>query len=183
METPWIPAGPSTDHPPRPRVHASRRTVYWMRRAIVALVFATIVVVRLLRGHPRLRAHQPELRQRRCRRARPNGGASHGLGVLVTWVEAEAYRLNPARSRRHAAEGRLRIGTHRGEGPGGRAPARARGRSSRPPGTPLAGRGCLARRRARDRQRHPDDVRGVRSARRRAHELRRGRRVDGPDRS
>jgi hypothetical protein len=65
-----------------------------MRRAIVALVFATIVVFGYYAITLGVALTNQSYGSSLSARA-AEWGRSHGFGVIVNWAEAEAYRLNP----------------------------------------------------------------------------------------
>ena len=138
---------------------------------------------RLPRRHAGLRADTTRPTARRPWPGAAEWGRQHGLGPVVTWFETEWYKLHPAKVggqptgtnvlRRRA---RPRSSCPRASStcprrppsrrrPPTRCPARASGTSSAPDAPARA----------------PAALRGLRAARPGAHELRRRRRVDGPD--
>jgi len=78
--TPAIPR-----HPPK---------VYWIRRSIVLAVLALIVAIGYYAVTLGFALANPSYGTSMSARA-AEWGRGHGLGAVVTWLEAEAYRLNP----------------------------------------------------------------------------------------
>jgi hypothetical protein len=70
--------------------------VYWRRRATVLLAAVTIAVVGYLGLTLAFALHNPSYGVSYSARA-AEWGRQHGMGGLVTWVEAEWYRLHPAK--------------------------------------------------------------------------------------
>jgi len=68
--------------------------VYWIRRTIVGAVLVLVVVIGYYAVTLAFALANPSYGTSMSSRA-AEWGRSHGLGVIVTWAEAEAYRLNP----------------------------------------------------------------------------------------
>ena len=167
------PSPPATAPPPRSRLLApSRARPARGRDALLR---------RLPRGHARLRAAQPVLRRVSTEARAAEWGRQHGLGGVVTWIETEWYKTHPAKTGGAPPPKSFGSGPDDVRIPKGlehlAAPATIVD-AGRPP---APRRGRLARRRSPDRQGRAHGLRGLRAARPGAHELRRGRRVDGPD--
>jgi hypothetical protein len=68
--------------------------VYWIRRTIVLAVLSVLIVVCYYLVTLAFALANPSYGTSLSARA-AEWGRSHGLGAVVNWVEAEAYRLNP----------------------------------------------------------------------------------------
>ena len=68
--------------------------MYWIRRTIVGAVLVLVVVIGYYAVTLAFALANPSYGTSMSSRA-AEWGRSHGLGVIVTWAEAEAYRLNP----------------------------------------------------------------------------------------
>jgi hypothetical protein len=83
--------------PAPPKSPRQPQTVYWIRRTIVILIFATLTLfgyyVVTLGIALTNQSYGSSLSARAA-----EWGRSHGLGTVVNWVEAEAYRLNPPKT-------------------------------------------------------------------------------------
>jgi hypothetical protein len=80
-----------------PKAPASFRQpakVYWLRRAIVALIFATVVLFGYYAVTLGVALTNQSYGSSLSARA-AEWGRSHGLSLIVNWAETEAYRLNP----------------------------------------------------------------------------------------
>lgn len=85
---------PTFRPPSAPASYRQPARVYWLRRSIVLLVFATIALfgyyVVTLGFALNNQSYGSSLSARAA-----EWGRSHGLGFIVNWAEAEAYKLNP----------------------------------------------------------------------------------------
>jgi hypothetical protein len=68
--------------------------VYWWRRAVVLLAFATVALFGYYAITLGIALTNQSYGSSLSARA-AEWGRSHGVGMIVNWVEAEAYRLNP----------------------------------------------------------------------------------------
>jgi len=82
--------------PSAPRSHRLPQRVYWRRRAIAVLATATFVVVAYLGGTLAMALRNPTYGVSYMARG-AEWGRQHGLGPVVTWIETEYYKLNPAK--------------------------------------------------------------------------------------
>ncbi len=82
--------------PSAPRNHRLPERVYWRRRAIVALATISLTIVVYLGGTLAMALRNPTYGVSYMARG-AEWGRQHGLGPLVTWVETEYYKLNPAK--------------------------------------------------------------------------------------
>lgn len=80
--------------PTAPRSARQPQTVYWIRRAVVLAVLFTVLVFGYYAVTLGVALTNQSYGSSLSARA-AEWGRSHGLGVIVNWVEAEAYRLNP----------------------------------------------------------------------------------------
>jgi len=80
--------------PATPEIPRHPAKVYWIRRTIVGAVLVLVVVIGYYAVTLAFALANPSYGTSMSSRA-AEWGRSHGLGVIVTWAEAEAYRLNP----------------------------------------------------------------------------------------
>ena len=85
---------PTYRPPTPPRATRLPQIVYWRRRAIVLLSLITICVLGYLGITLAFALNNQSYGASYSARA-AEWGRDHGLSGLVTWVEAEYYRLNP----------------------------------------------------------------------------------------
>ncbi len=113
--------------------------VYWRRRAIVILAAVTLVVVGYLGITLALALNNPGYGASYSARA-AEWGRQHGLGSLVTWVETEWNKLNPAKIGGNPSKGSYGSGATKVNVPAaGHLPAPTR--IATPAGTPQTGEG------------------------------------------
>jgi len=130
---------PVRRQPPAPIRTRPPSYVYWRRRAIVVLGVVTFVVLSYLALTLAFALNNPGYGASYSARA-AEWGRQHGLGGFVTWVEAEWYRLNPAKTGGKPPAGAFGSGKTKVNVPAAghlTAPARI----ATPAGTPLAGEG------------------------------------------
>jgi len=121
-----------------PEIPRHPAKVYWIRRTIVGAVLVLVVVIGYYAVTLAFALANPSYGTSMSSRA-AEWGRSHGLGVIVTWAEAEAYRLNPPRwvARRRS---RRWFGADRAEGSHGRSLGATKDMKS-PAKHPLPGEG------------------------------------------
>ena len=83
--------------PSAPRNHRLPAYVYWRRRATVLLGAVTLLVVGYLGVTLVFALNNPTYGVSYSARA-AEWGRQHGIGSIVTWAEAELYKLNPPRT-------------------------------------------------------------------------------------
>ena len=80
--------------PATPEIPRHPEKVYWIRRTIVLALLAIVVVVGYYVVTLAFALANPSYGTSMSARA-AEWGRGHGFGAIVTWLEAEAYRLNP----------------------------------------------------------------------------------------
>ncbi len=89
-------ARPAYRPPLAPRRPRLPERVYWVRRAVVGLAFLTVGYVGYLGGTLVMALRNPTYGVTLLARG-AEWGRQHGMGPVVTWIETEYYRLNPAK--------------------------------------------------------------------------------------
>ncbi len=85
---------PAYRPPSAPGNHRLPQSVYWRRRALVALVSVSVAFVLYLGGTLAFALNNPTYGVSYMARA-AEWGRSHGMGSVITWLETEYYKLNP----------------------------------------------------------------------------------------
>ena len=80
--------------PATPEIPRHPEKVYWIRRTIVLTLLAILVVIGYYAVTLAFALANPSYGTSLSARA-AEWGRGHGFGAIVTWVEAEAFRLNP----------------------------------------------------------------------------------------
>jgi len=125
--------------PAAPKASRQPASVYWLRRAVVALALVTITLFGYYAVTLGVALTNQSYGNSLSARA-AEWGRSHGLGLIVNWAEAEAYRLNPPKKGGAPPKGSFGSGPTKVTIPlSGHLPAPTRIAS--PAGTPLPGEG------------------------------------------
>ena len=90
--------------PSAPRNHRLPAQVYWRRRAIVLLGAVTLSILGYLGVTLAFALNNPSYGVSYSARA-AEWGRQHGIGFIVTWAEAELYKLNPPKRGGNPASG------------------------------------------------------------------------------
>ena len=89
-------ARPAYRPPTAPRSHRLPARVYWRRRALALLAAVTVVVVGYFGATLAMALRNPSYGVSYMARA-AEWGRQHGLGTVITWIETEYYKINPAK--------------------------------------------------------------------------------------
>ncbi len=89
-------ARPAYRPPSAPRRQRLPERIYWVRRVLVALIALTVTYTLYLGGTLAMALRNPTYGVTLLARG-AEWGRQHGIGPVVTWIETEYYRLNPAK--------------------------------------------------------------------------------------